>query len=426
MIPLYTDELDDDWNRLGDVYEVTRKPRGAAPSADEVIPFIPMELIPQGGDFEAKFLDKKADSIASGTYFEVGDVLVAKITPSFENGKQALIQKLPRTFGIATTEVIPLRSKDAEQDSRFLFYFLLHPEVRHFVAEKMEGATGRQRVPERVLLDLPFPSFSKAKQTAISDVLYLTRRLVAAEQALLTNTMNLRNATMALMFSGGDTDQSGNDFGPVPEGWLCEPIGNHFTVGSGGTPSRAKAEYWTGGTIPWVKTTEVNYGVIVDTEEHITEAGLQSSAAKMLQANTLLMAMYGQGVTRGRIAMLGLAAACNQACASITPADEVILIKYLYHYLAYKYAEIRQLAHGGQQQNLNADIVRRIPVAYPPVKVKQASIIAVLDCIEAKATVHRQKIDLLEKLFVSLIDQFMSGDLCVDSEQVRAYAGAQV
>src|SRR5947199_90724 len=98
----------------------------------------------------------------------------------------------------------------------------------------------------------------------------------------------------------------------LPEGWDVFPLGEHHAVGSGGTPSRSVHAFWNGGTIPWVKTTEVNYCVIRETEERITQAGLESSAAKLLPAGTLLMAMYGQGVTRGKVAILGVEAACNQ------------------------------------------------------------------------------------------------------------------
>ena len=146
------------WARVGDFYEVTRKPRGLDVASVERIPFAAMDAIPQGGAYAPVFTTKSRAAIASGTYFQRGDILVAKITPSFENGKQAFVQKLPQVFGYATTEVIPLHPRDRDQDPRLLFFYLLHPDVRHHVAERMEGSTGRQRVPEDVLLDLPMPT----------------------------------------------------------------------------------------------------------------------------------------------------------------------------------------------------------------------------------------------------------------------------
>ena len=166
------------WDRVGDHYQVTKKPRNLDMAKISTIPFAPMEAIPLGGEYAPHYIHKKPSEITSGTYVEKGDILVAKITPSFENGKQALIVNLPSAFGYATTEVIPLHPVSAEDDRRLLFFYLLHPEVRRFVAERMEGATGRQRVPENVLLDLPFPKLSPKVQTTISDLLEMIQQQI--------------------------------------------------------------------------------------------------------------------------------------------------------------------------------------------------------------------------------------------------------
>ena len=100
------------WLRVGDTYEVTKKPRGLDISSLATIPFAPMASIPQGGVYAPEFTLKTPIEIKSGTYFERGDILIAKITPSFENGKQALATGLPTPFGFATTEVIPLRPRN--------------------------------------------------------------------------------------------------------------------------------------------------------------------------------------------------------------------------------------------------------------------------------------------------------------------------
>ncbi|WP_369333449.1 restriction endonuclease subunit S [Xylella fastidiosa] len=85
--------------------------------------------------------------------------------------------------------------------------------------------------------------------------------------------------------------------------------------------------------MPWIKTTEVAYCQITETKEHITPKGLQDPAAKLLPKGTLLMAMYGQGVTRGKVAILGIEAACNQACAAMVPINNLVHTRYLYHFL---------------------------------------------------------------------------------------------
>ena len=125
------------------------------------------------------------------------------------------------------------------------------------------------------------------------------------------------------------------------------------------------------------------------------------------------MAMYGQGVTRGKVAILGIKAACNQACAAINPHDNVVDTKYLYHFLSFRYEAIRRLAHGGQQQNLNMDIVRGLPIAYPTNPEEQGEIVAILDTIDRKIDLHQRKRAVLDDLFKALLHNLMTGEIRV-------------
>ena len=171
------------WSRIGDAYEVTRKPRNLDVASLETVPFVPMDTIPQGGAYHPGFTLKPPNELKSGTYFERGDILLAKITPSFENGKQALAIDLPAPFGYATTEVIPLRPRNRGHDPRLLFFYLLHPDIRHHIAERMEGATGRQRVPQDVLLDTQYPEFEPREQAVIAECLEMVQRMIVVEEA---------------------------------------------------------------------------------------------------------------------------------------------------------------------------------------------------------------------------------------------------
>jgi type I restriction enzyme S subunit len=125
------------------------------------------------------------------------------------------------------------------------------------------------------------------------------------------------------------------------------------------------------------------------------------------------MAMYGQGVTRGRAAILGIEAACNQACAAMTPRDEQVSFRFLYHFLSFRYEAIRRMAHGGQQQNLNLDIVRDLPllVTDPKDPEEQKEIVSILDAIDQKIDLHKQKKALLEELFRTLLHKLMIGEV---------------
>jgi type I restriction enzyme S subunit len=149
----------------------------------------------------------------------------------------------------------------------------------------------------------------------------------------------------------------------VPKGWDIAPLGTVAAVRSGGTPSRSTPEYW-GGDIPWVTTTEVKGETITTAHEFITRRGLERSAARLESPGTILIALYGQGPTRGRVGILGIEAATNQACAAIAPRSG-LLAKFLFYFLNGNYDTIRGLSNKGSQDNLSGALVKQFPIAIP-------------------------------------------------------------
>lgn len=142
-------------------------------------------------------------------------------------------------------------------------------------------------------------------------------------------------------------------------------LGKIAKISSGGTPDRDNSSYW-GGDIPWVKTAQIQNCFIHedDVDEWITPVGLKNSAAKMVPKGTILMAMYGQGKTRGQVAILGLDATVNQACAAIELNTEVSR-DYVYQQLLFRYKAIRAFSNTGGQENLNAGLIRKIGFPLP-------------------------------------------------------------
>lgn len=299
-----------------------------------------------------------------------------------------------------------------EVDQRYLGYFLAQVDYDALQDRQVKGNTLNQEKIDRIEVLLP----PLDEQSSIANVLDLLRHSIDLQDRALATAEDLKRSAMRELFTRGlrGEPQKETEIGPVPESWDVEPIGAHFSVVSGGTPSRSNPAYWSGGTIPWVKTTEVDYCVITETEEHITPAGLESSAAKLLPKGTLLMAMYGQGITRGKVAILGIEAACNQACAAMSPLDDAVRTRFLYHFLTWRYEEIRSLAHGGQQQNLNLEIVRSLLAVVPPTHAEQDDIVSILDAIDRKIDLHRKKRVVLEELFKALLHKLMTGEIRVD------------
>lgn len=163
--------------------------------------------------------------------------------------------------------------------------------------------------------------------------------------------------------------------GWIPEDWEVRKIRDIAEIKSGGTPDRNEPSYW-GGDIPWITTTEVNFEPITNAREYISEQGLKYSSAKIFPAGTILMAMYGQGKTRGQSSVLQIQAATNQACAAIlvNKSQDQDFIAQLLRFL---YGKIRSYSNIGNQENLNAEIIKAILLPLPPL-AEQRRIAAIL------------------------------------------------
>jgi type I restriction enzyme, S subunit len=192
----------------------------------------------------------------------------------------------------------------------------------------------------------------------------------------------------------------------LPKGWRRSTLGDIASISSGGTPNRAKPEYW-GGDVPWVTTGEIHFNTITSTTERITEAGLKNSSAKLFPPGTLLMAMYGQGKTRGQMAKLSIEAATNQNSAAILLKDEHVPDFY-FHYLSSQYENIRNFGHSGGVSHLNAGLLKQIPVPVAPKSEQQriAQILSTWDQAIALSELllgrtRKQKRVLIESLLIN-------------------------
>ena len=165
----------------------------------------------------------------------------------------------------------------------------------------------------------------------------------------------------------------------LPSNWRLTKLGDVAKWGSGGTPSRKKAEYYRG-NIPWIKTGELNDAYIFDTEEKITSEALNNSSAKIYPKNSVVIAMYG--ATIGKAGILGIEAAMNQACACAVCSSE-IYFKYLFYYAISRKENFIKIAHGGAQPNISQEIIRDFPIPLPPLS-EQKRIVARLDSLFEK------------------------------------------
>jgi type I restriction enzyme S subunit len=164
-------------------------------------------------------------------------------------------------------------------------------------------------------------------------------------------------------------------------------------VTSGGTPSTKRPEYY-GGTIPWLRTQEVDFKPIYLTELFITEDGLNNSSAKWIPENTVIVAMYG--ATAGRSAITKIALTTNQACCNLIIDEAQADYRFVYYSLRLRYEELEGLAKGSAQTNLNAGIIKEFEIPLPPLSV-QRHIADILSAYDDLIENNRRRIAILEE-----------------------------
>lgn len=187
----------------------------------------------------------------------------------------------------------------------------------------------------------------------------------------------------------------------IPQQWGLPQIKDIASISSGSTPNRNNSEYWNG-NIAWVTTGELSSGHVNHTSELITVKAVKETKMRIYPQGTLLMAMYGQGKTRGTVAILEIDAAVNQACAAITVKDGKS--KFLFYQLKNSYQDIRKLSNTGNQENLNADIIKTYQVPWAPDEEQER--------ISTILTTQDKVIELKEKRLPGFSGEWKNIKLC--------------
>ena len=356
-----------------------------------------------------KFLLREGDTIITKDSEDPNDIAVPTFVP----------ETLP---GVICAYHLSMIRPKATMNARFLNWAFQANYARSFFATRANGLTryglGAQALGE---WDVPIPSEDEQKQIA-SFLDYETAKidaLIEKQQQLIALLGEKRQAVISHAVTKGlNPDAPMRDsgvewLGEVPEHWVTSSLRHFATFYTGSTPDRSAAAYWNG-DIPWVKTGEVKYERIFDTEEKISKLGLDSSSCSVALVGTLLMALYGQGVTRGRVALLGVPAAFNQACVAINP-DKRLRSDFLHAFFLFAYPYIR-VGNETTQMNMNVDFVRRIPVVTPPLNEQVAIVKEVDETISRFDELNNSAsslIELLQERRTALISAAVTGKIDV-------------
>jgi type I restriction enzyme, S subunit len=450
------------WTRLSEVGLVN--PRNYDIADNEEVSFIPMTLIPVGYKKPAQQEIKKWGEIKAGfTHFADNDVVMAKITPCFQNGKSVVLKNLKNGVGAGTTELHVFRAIKNLVNPEYVLLFLKTPEFLETGIRRMTGSAGQKRVPNEYFSETPFPLPPLAEQNriiakvdrfmTICDELEARQqkeragclKLGTASLAKLQNAENpeeferqwvqvcdafdlildcpenvavLRQTILQMAVQGRlvrhvaedesagklvdrirkEKDQLVKDgkIGktkltpeieseeipyPVPKNWIWTRLDHITYISTGSTPSTSTKEYYIGGNIPWVTSSLTSQKLIFNADMKITEKAVQDCSLKVYPEGTLLVALYGQGKTRGQVSELGISATINQACSAIVFWKNNEPVKdYLKLVLTGNYEKIRSISAGGAQPNLNGNKIKRMLVPLPPL-AEQSRIVAKVDAL---------------------------------------------
>lgn len=327
---------------LGEVFNPDR-PR-VAPSEKPKLPFIGMEHV------EAHTM-KLLGTVPAGTmksssvHFQPGDVLYGRLRPYLNKVYR------PDFEGLCSAEFIVFPETEGI-DTRYLQYFLNSYDFVTFASRLNEG--DRPRVDFKQISPYPFPLPPLPQQRRIVEAIELQLgRLdaaVARLQGAKARLKRFKQAVLKAAFTDGD--------------YPVTTIGEVYEVFVGSTPSRSKPELWNG-PIHWVSSGEVAFCDIEDTRERITEEGLGNRATRLHPPGTVMLAMIGEGKTRGQAAILRVPAAHNQNTAAIRMPAPEYSPEYLYFYFMYEYDNTRRVGGGNNQMALNKSRIQSIEIPMP-------------------------------------------------------------
>ncbi len=389
------------------------------------VSFVPMESVGEFGGLTLDAVKPLAASLEGYTYFRDGDVVVAKITPCFENGKGALAAGLENGIGCGTTELHVLRAAP-RTDSRFLFYLTLSDHFRCLGAGAMYGAGGQKRVPEDFIRNFKHTLPPEPEQRAIAA--FLDREtaridaLVAKKERLIELLQEKRTALITRAVTQGldpnvPMKDSGVEWlGEIPAHWEVERIKWAARMESGHTPDKKVDSYWVGGDIPWVSLAdtgqlrEVDY--IADTAVMTTSDGIAHSSAHILPAGTVV---FSRDATIGLCAITRAGMAVSQhfigwvCSARLQPEYLLLVLRSMTH-------ELERLTAGATVRTIGMPDVRSLVTPIPPVPEQESIVLHVhknrlrIDALVVKV---RDAIDRLKELRTALISAAVTGKIDV-------------
>ena len=381
-----------------------------------VISFSPSNII------DYSVIDKNNTYISWSKYNEspeiqikIGDVLYVKTGSSY--GKTGIVNKLSNKATI-NPQLVVLKPKKYT-DSRLINYFL-NSSVGKEQSELIVGGSTIPTITQESIKKMIFPKMSFEEQQKIADFLdKKTAQLDKIKALLEEQIQKLKDYRASLIYEtvtkGLDKTvpmkDSGIDWiGQVPQGWGVGKVKYFSQISAGATPDRNNSLFWNG-NINWMSSGEVNQGIVKHTSETITDLALKRTSTKLLPNGTVMLALNGQGKTKGTAAVLAIESASNQSLASFIVDNKILNNMYLYYFFVANYYNIRGLK-GEDRDGLNLQLVSNIVIPLFELE-KQQKIVDFLDKktvqIDKLIQIKNEQIDNINKQRQTLIYDYVTG-----------------
>ena len=290
------------------------------------------------------------------------------------------------------TEIV---SPKENLDSNFA-YVMLNGPFREKVKRIVQGGT-QIYVNYPAVEKLPFELPTLHEQKKIGSFFQQLDHLITLHQRKLEKTKTLKQAYLSEMFPAEGEREPKRRFAGYTDAWEQRKLGNYAEILTGGTPKTSIPEYWEPKNIPWMSSGEVNKRRLDGTDNMISEEGLHNSSARWIKENSILIALAGQGKTRGTVAINNIPLTTNQSIAAIVPVES-LHYEFIFQNLIMRYDELRMISSGdGTRGGLNKQIISDIVVPFPS-KDEQQKIGAFFKNLDQLITLHQRKLEKLQNM----------------------------
>ena len=298
-------------------------------------------------------------------------------------------------------------------DSFFLGYYFSSKRGWNKLKLISTGTTSVGAIYTKDLLKVKVPLPPLEEQKKIADILSTVDKKIAFVEENINATEELKKGLMQKLLTEGigHTEFKDSELGRIPESWEVVKLPEiTVKITSGGTPSRAKPEYYENGTVNWIKTGELRDCYIYDSEEKITEEAVANSSAKKFPVDTLLIAMYG--ATIGRTAYLKVESSTNQACCAIIFNPEKANTHFYWQYFLFTRETLISKGCGAGQPNISQGIIKDLFIPFPPLE-EQKQIAEILSTVDNKLENLKEKKQSFEELKKGLMQKLLTGEVRV-------------